>query len=93
MPQCIVPWWDAGTAKAYRKGMKEPEEALSIIEGPDGIALAVFITGSPQKIPGLTNKSWTKLQTTPEPVPAAKKRKSDKEDVPPPKKPKVNDVI
>ena len=63
-PKCNVPWWDAGDCppKAYREGDKGPEEALGIIEGPKGIALAVFPDG-PTELPGLTNAALKALQT------------------------------
>ena len=79
MPQSSVPWWDAGTCKAYKKGPTGPEEALSIVEGPEGNALAVFITGSPQKLPGLTNETWRELKGAPERV---KRKSCDAKDAP-----------
>ena len=63
MIKCKVPWWDPsdGKGKAYREGADKPEEALGIIEGARGIALAVFPDG-PVEVPGLTNAAWEALQ-------------------------------
>ena len=71
--KCAVPWWDAAASKAFREGVSDPEPALGIIEGPGGIALAVFPDG-PQEIPGLTNQAWKLLNSKDEVVPSPKKK-------------------
>ena len=54
--EIAVPWYDAASGKAYKdKGAAGVVEALGVIPGPRGIALAMFEDEPPQEIPGITN--------------------------------------
>ena len=51
-----VPWYDAASGKAHKdKGAAGVVEALGVIPGPRGIALAIFEDEPPQELPGITN--------------------------------------
>ena len=47
--EICLPWFRPGSKSAYRQraGEPEPEEALSVFKGPNGIAMAVFMGDPP----------------------------------------------
>ena len=55
--QRSFPWYDVIKDKGYRQipGQAAPEEALGVVPGPEGIALACFATCFPLEIPGVSN--------------------------------------
>ena len=64
--------------KAFRQGPNGKEEALAVIEGPKGIALAVFVDGPPQEIHGLTNKALLAINSSEQIAPAPETRRGGK---------------
>ena len=52
-----VPWYDVASGKAFKDtGSDGVVEALGVIPGPRGIAMAVFENEPPQEIPSITNE-------------------------------------
>ena len=52
---CSLPWYDVRTRKAYKQGIAGTEEALVVVPGPNGVALACFASSAPLEVPGLSN--------------------------------------
>jgi len=62
-PECNMVWWDAGEVKAYKPGKDKDQEAIDMINGPQGMARALFADGTHYAIPGLTNDALEELKS------------------------------
>ena len=57
-----VPWFDASSGKAFKSVAEGVEEALAVVPGPNGIALACFKDGA-LEVPGLLNDTIVDVQS------------------------------
>jgi hypothetical protein len=89
---CQVPWYNKTKQKAYIKKGGVVQEAMGIMRGPHGIAMAIFVNMAPIEIPTIRNemldakeegevedkKEGAKKSKTTEKPKAAKGKKDDK---------------
>ena len=56
-PAIELPWYDPEKQKAFKRTSNGEETAISVVAGPHRFALACFMSGPPEPIPGVTNAS------------------------------------
>ena len=59
-PTHNIPWYDAVSGIAYVKNGDKEEASLTVLDGPNGIAIACFAHCAPMELPGITNNCLKK---------------------------------